>query len=203
MIRVAIIDDHFVVRFGIKAIVGMEKDMILAGEAEEAADVISFIRRFRPDIILLDIKMPGVDGLEALKKILSAEPQSKVIMLTTSDADNDIYTALSLGAKGYLLKDRDAKTIVDAIRAVASGGKFIPAAIRESFELRHMTPDLTPREAEVLRLVADGLSNEKISLLLGIGYTTTKFHVKNLLQKLNAHDRTELAAEARRRGFVK
>ena len=203
MIRAAIVDDHFVVRFGIKAMLDNQPDISFAGEASNALDVVGFVRATHPDVLLLDIRMPERDGIDALREIMGAFPNQKVIMLTTSEADNDVYQSLSLGAKGYLLKDRDSRAIVNAVRTVAAGGKFVPDAVRDRFKEGQLTPELTRRESDVLALVVDGLSNEEISTKLDISYAAVKFHVSNLLMKLDCRDRVALATSALRRGFVK
>ena len=203
MIRVAIVDDHFVVRFGLKAMLDNQPDISFAGEASNALDVVGFVRATHPDVLLLDIRMPERDGIDALREIMGAFPNQKVIMLTTSEADNDVYQSLSLGAKGYLLKDRDSRAIVNAVRTVAAGGKFVPDAVRDRFKEGQLTPELTRRESDVLALVVDGLSNEEISTKLDISYAAVKFHVSNLLMKLDCRDRVALATSALRRGFVK
>lgn len=202
MIRVAVIDDHFIVRIGLRTIVETHADMAFAGEAESAENVTAFLRETRSDVLLLDVRMPGTDGLAALKEILAADPSQKVIMLTTSDADNDIFTALNLGAKGYLLKDRDAKAIVTAIRSVAAGGKFIPDAVRERYRERQMMEGFTPREKEILELIVAGRSNAEIGTALGLSYEHIKSYSKRIFAKLGVHDRVNAATEAIRRGFV-
>ncbi|MBQ3747666.1 MAG: response regulator transcription factor [Kiritimatiellae bacterium] len=203
MIRVAIIDDHFVVRVGLRSIVEMQSDMAFVGEAASAANIVSFFDRVKCDVLFLDIRMPGKDGLDALDELLAARPAAKVIMLTTSEADNDVYESLSSGAKGYLLKDRDSLAIVDAVHRVAAGGTFIPDAVKDLYKQRQMTPNPTKREKEVLELVVKGLTNEQIAKTLDISYKAAKFHVGNLFMKLDVADRTKLVAVAIRRGFVK
>lgn len=203
MIRVAVIDDHFIVRIGLRTIVETHADMTFAGEAESAEDVVTFLKQSRPDVLLLDVRMPGKDGLSALEEILSADPSQKVIMLTTSDADNDIFTAINLGAKGYLLKDRDAKAIVTAIRAVAEGGKFIPDAVRERYRERKMMDNFTPREKEILDLLVAGRTNAEIGEELGVSYEHIKAYSKRIFSKLGVHDRVNAVTESIRRGFTR
>ena len=203
MTRVAIIDDHSVVRVGLKAIVGMEKDFIFAGERPNAADAVAFVKSAKPDVLLLDIRMPDKDGLEALKEILAANPSQAVIMLTTSDADNDIYSAIKLGARGYLLKDRDSDDIAKAIRVVADGGTFIPESVRELYRERQMMDELTPRETEVLSLMVGGYSNKEIASGLGVSIETIKSQTKSIFDKLGVEGRVSAVTEAIRRGLVK
>ena len=203
MIRVAIIDDHYVVRVGLKTIIEMDDELELVGEAASGEGAAAFILTTKPDVLLLDIRMPGKDGIETLESIMTVKPSQKVVMLTTSDADDEVYRALNLGARGYLLKDRDSDAICKAIKAVHAGGKFIPEAVKEIFRRRQMMADLTPREREVLELVADGLTNDDVAKRLGISYESVKVHMKHLLFKFDVHDRTELVSLAMRGGFVK
>lgn len=203
MIRVAVIDDHFLVRVGLQAVVGVHPDIEFCGESESAADIVGFVDKVRPDVLLLDIRMSERDGIDALAELLEKRPAQKVLMLTTSEADNDVYQALSLGAKGYLLKDRDSLVLVDAIRRVAEGGKYIPDAVRELYRNRQMTPELTPREESVLALVVKGLGNDEIASSLGISYQVVKYHVSQIFIKLGVRDRAQLVGEALRRGFAK
>ena len=203
MIRVAVIDDHFVVRFGLKAMLDNQPDISFAGEASNALDAVGFVKATRPDVLLLDIRMPERDGIDALREIRSAFPNQKVIMLTTSDADNDVYESLNLGAKGYLLKDRDATEITKALTTVMNGGKYVPEAVRELFRKRQMTPDLTARELEVLRLLPTGMTNDAIAERLGVGKDAIKNHLRNIFVKLDVNDRVSAAREAVTRGFLK
>jgi len=155
-----------------------------------------------PDLVLLDIRMPDRDGIAVLEDILLMRPQQKVIMLTTSDADNDVYRALNLGARGYLLKDRDANEIPDAIHRVMNGGKYVPDVVMELFRKRQMTANLTPREEEVMKHLRDGLTNETIATRMGITRDSVKLHLKNIFAKLGVSDRISALREAVTRGFL-
>ena len=203
MIRVAIIDDHYVVRVGLKTIIDMDYELEFVGEAASGNGAAAFVLTTKPDVLLLDIRMPGKDGIETLADILAVKPSQKVVMLTTSDADDEVYRALNGGASGYLLKDRDSDAICMAIKTVNAGAKFIPDAVKEIYRRRQMMPELTPRERDVLELVADGMSNDEMAKRLGISYESVKVHMKHLLFKFEAKDRTELVAAAIRGGFVK
>ena len=203
MISVAIIDDHYVVRLGIRTIVEMDGELSFAGEAADGTEAAAFVCRVKPDVLLLDIRMPDRDGLDALADILMARPEQKVVMLTTSDTEEEVHRALTLGAKGYLLKDRDSNDICRAVKTVADGGRFIPAAVREIFNRRQMMDDLTPREHEVLGLVIQGCSNEVIAQSLGMAETSVKVHMKHILSKFDASNRTELVIKAFKQGFAK
>ncbi len=204
MIKVVIIDDHAVVRMGLKYVLGVKKnDFDLVGEWPGGVGAVDFVKRMDPDVVLLDIRMPDKDGLTVLKELLAVRPKQKVIMLTTSDADNDVYTALTAGAKGYLLKDRDATEIAKAIAYVMQGGKYVPQAVKELFQKRQMTPDLTPREVEVMTHLRDGLTNEAIATRMGVTKDAVKLHLKNIFIKLDVTDRVSAVREAIQRGFVK
>ena len=204
MIKVVIIDDHAVVRMGLKYVLGVKKsEYSFAGEYACGNGAVDFVNRTNPDVVLLDINMPDKNGIEVLKEILAARPDQKVVMLTTSDADNDVYTSLNLGAKGYLLKDRDATEIYKAISTVMNGGRFVPEAVMELFQKRQMTPSLTPRELEVLRNLQEGITNETIAERMGITKDAVKLHLKNIFNKLDVNDRVSAVRESVTRGFVR
>ena len=202
MIKVFIIDDHAVVRMGLKATLPLEGDIEVVGEASTGDGAAAKVLAAKPDITLLDIRLPFKDGLEVLSEILLLSPDAKVIMLTTSEADNHVYEAIERGAKGYIVKDRDADDILKAVRTVASGGNFIPQAVKELYQHRQMTGGLTPQETEVLRLMAKGLKSAQIGDELGISADGVKYHVKNIVAKLNVPDRAAAVAEAIKRGFL-
>ncbi|MBQ3672258.1 MAG: response regulator transcription factor [Kiritimatiellae bacterium] len=204
MIKVVVIDDHAVVRMGLKYVLGVKKqDFEFAGEWPGGEGAVEFVERTNPDVVLLDIHMPDRNGLAVLRELRAKRPAQKVIMLTTSDADNDVYESLNLGAKGYLLKDRDATEITKALTTVMNGGKYVPEAVRELFRKRQMTPDLTARELEVLRLLPTGMTNDAIAERLGVGKDAIKNHLRNIFVKLDVNDRVSAAREAVTRGFLK
>ena len=204
MTRVVVIDDHAVVRMGLKYVLGVRKqDFEFVGEWPGGIGAVDFVKRTDPDVVLLDIRMPDLDGLSVLRNLIAVRPGQKVIMLTTSDADNDVYTALTLGAKGYLLKDRDATEITNAINRVMQGGKYVPEAVMELFRKRQMSPGLTPREQEVIENLRDGLTNEAIAAEMGVTKDAVKLHLKNIFVKLDVNDRVSAVREAISRGFVK
>ena len=202
MIKVAIIDDHSVVRMGFKYMLAFAKDMKLVGEATGGEGAAKFVAECRPDVVLLDVRMPDVDGIAALSEILSSAPQTKVIMLTTSDTEEDVYRALSLGAKGYILKETEPNMLLDSIRAVASGGMCVPDAIRRIYEARASEKSLTAREREILRYISKGFSNDEIGKQLGISANTVKAHVASILSTLGAGDRAESVAIGIQRGLI-
>ena len=204
MIKVVVIDDHAVVRMGLKYVLGVRKnEFAFVGEWPGGDGAVDFVKKTDPDVVLLDIRMPDRDGIAVLRDILAVRPQQKVIMLTTSDADNDVYQALTIGAKGYLLKDRDATEITSALNRVMQGGKYVPQQVMELFRKRQMTPELTPRENEVLVHLRDGLTNESIADKLGVTKDMIKLHLKNIFNKLDVNDRLSAVREAYTRGFLK
>ena len=202
MIKVAIIDDHSVVRMGFKYMLAFAKDMKLVGEATGGEGAAKFVAECRPDVVLLDVRMPDVDGIAALSEILSSAPQTKVIMLTTSDTEEDVYRAISLGAKGYILKETEPNVLLDSIRAVASGGMCVPDAIRRIYEARASEKGLTAREREILLYISKGFSNDEIGKQLGISANTVKAHVASILSTLGAGDRAESVAIGIQRGLI-
>jgi DNA-binding NarL/FixJ family response regulator len=212
-IRVLLADDERLVRAGFRMILKAESDMEVVGEAADGIEAVDQASRLRPDVVLMDIRMPTLDGLEATRRIL-ARPDSppRVIVLTTFDRDEYVYEALRAGASGFLLKDAPEDRLVAAIRVAADGGSmFAPSATRRLIEefvqrgrrkARPELEDLTPRELEVLRLVAGGLSNEEIAAKLVVSEHTAKTHVAHILRKLNLRDRTQVVVLAYESGIV-
>ena len=204
MISIAIVDDHAMVRMGLKYVINLHSDEFsFAGEHPCGTGAGAFVANTKPDILLLDICMPDRDGIKVLEDVLLVRPEQKVIMLTTSEADNDVYRALNMGAKGYLLKDRDSDDLFKAARAVANGGTFVPEAVRELYRQRQMTEDLTPKEGEVLEKLAGGLSTDGIADSMSISDNAVKKHLKSIFSKLGVSDRVNAVTEAIRRGFVR
>ena len=203
MIKVAIIDDHAVVRMGMKYVLSMDDEFVFAGEYPRGEGAAEWLAKIEPDVVLLDIYMPDKNGLAVLKEIREKLPEQKVLMLTTSVADNDAYEAMRLGAHGYLLKDRDAADIYKAIRIVAGGAKYFPDAVRDLIRERQMTPTPSPREQDVLEELVRGGSNEEIAARLGISLSGVKNHLQSLFVKLGVNDRAEAVAAAIKRGFVR
>lgn len=203
MTKVFIVDDHAVVRMGLKATLPLEGDVEIVGEAVSGDGAAQAVITAKPDVTLLDIRLPGKDGLDVLAELMNANPDAKVIMLTTSEADNHVYEALKRGARGYVVKDRDADEILTAVRMVASGAKYIPNTVRALYRERQMMADLTAREQETLEMMAAGRRNGEIAEKFGISVDGVKMHVKHILEKFNVADRTAAVAEALRRGFIK
>nr|WP_213456433.1 response regulator transcription factor [Micromonospora sp. NBRC 107566] len=210
-VRVAVVDDDELIRVGLRAIIDAAGDLGVVAEAGSGADVPDLVARYRPDVVLMDVRMPGIDGIRATELLLasSAEPP-RVLVITTFENDEYVYAALRAGASGFLLKRSRPAEVVEAIRVVARGESLVfPAAIRRLAGAyagpggdRLRGAGLTDREAEVLRLVAAGRSNAEIAEELVLGVETVKTHVGNVLAKLNARDRTQAVIAAYESGFV-
>ena len=196
-IRVIIVDDHAVVRSGLEQLLATTDDIELVGTATNGNEAIDRVQELRPDVVLMDLSMPELDGVEATRRISETHPDSHVLVLTSFSDQSRILDALGAGADGYLLKHSDPDDIADAIRAVHAGGSPLdPKAARtllESRRNRRAAPQLTDREREVLRLVRDGLANKQIARRLGIAERTVKAHLTSVFQRLGVTDRTQAA----------
>ena len=202
VIRILTVDDHPLLRKGIAALVNAEADLKLVAEASNGKEAIDAFRTHQPDVTLMDLQMPGVDGLEAIGAIREEFPEAKIIVLTTYSGDTQVLRALKAGARGYLLKGHVHKELLDTIRAVHAGQKRIPPEIAAELA-QHATDDpLTGREIDVLRLVSAGNSNKHIADQLAIGESTVKSHVTNIMSKLSANDRTHAVTIALKRGII-
>jgi DNA-binding NarL/FixJ family response regulator len=208
-IRVLVADDHPMLREGLVTVLDTQQDFEVVGEAANGSEVVQFAERLKPDVILLDLEMPGMDGIAALEKLRDAGSGAQSIVFTAYDTDERILGALRAGARGYMLKGASRMEIFDAIRTVHSGGSLLQPLVTDRL-LDHMSreqtspePDpLTPRELEVLGLLTLGLANREIAERLYIGERTAKFHVSSILAKLGAENRTEAARIAVHRGLV-
>jgi len=213
VIRVLIVDDQVLVRTGFRLILSAEPDLEVVGEAGDGGEAIALARTTAPDVVLMDVRMPDVDGIEATQAIVREPTSPRVLVLTTFDLDDVVYDALRAGASGFLLKDAPEERLLTAIRVVADGGSlFAPSVTRRLIEefARRATPaapptleELTPRELEVLRLVAGGLSNGEIATRLVVSEHTVKTHVAHILQKLDLRDRTQAVVLAYESGLVR
>ena len=201
-IRILAVDDHPLIRSGLRAVIASEPDMAVVGEAANGEEAIEAYREYRPDVVLMDLRMPVMDGLSATVAIIREFPDAKIVALTTYEGDADIHRALSAGARGYLLKDMMRSQLLQVIRTVQSGQRAIPAAIAARLAEYIPRIELTPRELEVLQLMAKGFSNPEIASTLGRTETTMKVHVSNILQKLQTTDRTEAVTVAIQRGIL-
>ena len=202
-IRILVADDHPVVRDGIVSIIEVEKDMRVVAQAEDGVEAVELVEKFRPDIVLLDLRMPRLDGLEAIAQIQSRHVAGKVIVLTTFESERDVHVSLQAGARGYLLKDTCRQALLETIRQVYGGKTCIPPRIGQRLAESMNRPGLSARELDVLNLVSKGESNKIIGDLLGITEGTVKTHVKSLLNKLKAPGRTAAVREAVHLGLVR
>jgi DNA-binding NarL/FixJ family response regulator len=200
---VLVVDDHALFRTGVANIINQESDLCVVAEAGNGAEAIDAFERHRPDVTLLDLRMPVMDGVEAVRRIRAREPQARVIVLTTYDTDDEIARALKAGAKAYVLKDIGADDLIACIRDVLAGKTYLaPAAAAKLAEgVSHV--QLTPRELATLRLTADGKANKEIAAELGISERTVKTHLGHLFEKLGVTSRTEAIKVATRRGLVR
>ena len=201
-IRVLIVEDHNVVRQGLVALLNVVEGLEVVGEAADGVEAIAQYRKSRPDITLVDLRLPKMSGVEVIQRIRMEAPQARLIVLTTYDGDEDIYRALKAGAKGYLLKGMTTQELIATIREVHAGKSHIPPAIAEKLAERMGTEELTPREADVLEQIVNGKSNKEIATELAISEATVKTHINSLLSKLGVTDRTQAATAAIRRGIV-
>lgn len=201
-IRVLCVDDHPLVRKGIASILANEADMQLVGEAGDGLEAVEAFRLLRPDVTLMDLRMPQMDGIEATKLIRREDPEARIIALTSYDGDQEIYRSLEAGVRGYILKEMVHTEIVRAIRVVHSGKRLMPAEVAERLSEHFPQVTLTPREVEVLTFVAQGLGNKEIGAQLGTAAGTVKMHLQNILCKLGASDRTHAVTLAVRRGII-
>jgi DNA-binding NarL/FixJ family response regulator len=201
-IRILVADDHFVVRMGLIALVNTEEDLEVIGEANDGNQAVDLFEKLKPDLVLMDLRMPIKDGIAATTEIFSKHPHARVLMLTTYDGDTDIHRAIQSGAQGYVLKNATGVELIPALRAVAAGQKWIPKEISARLASRKVFEELTPRELEVLRQIARGLANKEIGDTLKITEHTVKDHLKHILGKLQVADRTEAVTVALQRGII-
>jgi DNA-binding NarL/FixJ family response regulator len=202
VIRVIVVDDHPVVRFGLAAIISLQPDMDVVGEAGSGEEVCALCASRPADVVLMDLRLPGMSGVEAIKRLRGTHPDLRFIVLTTYDGDEDIHRALEAGAQAYLLKGMAHTDVTAAIRKVHSRMKCIPPPISKKLAERLPHSELSPREMEVLQLIAKGQSNREIGKALGIAEATVKWHVNLILSRLGVSDRTEAIVAALQRGIM-
>jgi two-component system NarL family response regulator len=212
-IRVLVADDHALFRKALAAVFADEDDVELVGEASDGEEAVRMAAELVPDVVLMDVRMPKILGIEAARQIKSEQPTTKIVMLTVSDEEEDLFEAIKAGASGYLLKEVDPAEIADALRQIHEGHSLLSpavasklvsefAAISKRTDERAMRPTLTDRELEVLRLAADGLTNRQIGRRLGISENTVKNHIRNILEKLHLHSRMEAVLYAVREELI-
>jgi two-component system, NarL family, response regulator len=196
------VDDHRVMLDGLALLIGRQPDMEVVAAATSGEEAVELFRRHSPDVILMDLQLPTMSGLEAIQAICGEREAARVVVLTMYQGDEDIYRALEAGAAAYVLKDALSDDLVRVIREVHSGMRPIPSEVEAMLDTRRTQPSLTPREIEVVRLIAEGLRNKEIGFTLGISEQTAKVHVKNILAKLSVNDRTAIIPIALRRGII-
>jgi two-component system NarL family response regulator len=201
-IRILVAEDHLVARVGVSTIVNMQPDMTVVAEASNGQQALELFRKQRPDVTLLDLRMPGMGGVEAATAIRAEFPTARMIALTTYGGDEDIRRALAAGVLAYLTKDVLHDELLKAIRAVHAGQTYLPAAVAAALAAQLPRPDLSAREVQVLGLIVRGLANKQIAYTLNIAEHTVKNHVKNILSKLGVQDRTQAATAAIQRGII-
>ena len=201
-IRIVCIDDHPIVREGLASIIALQSDMEMAGEAESGAQGLALFRRLKPDIALVDLRLPDMNGHELTRQILEHSPEARIIVLTSFEGDADIERALAAGARGYVVKGVPREELLGAIRAVHAGKKHIHGSVAEKLAEHMGSEKLSERELQVLKEMAAGKRNKEIGAELSIAEDTVKMHVKNILEKLQVNDRTEAVTVALRRGIL-
>jgi DNA-binding NarL/FixJ family response regulator len=201
-LRLLLVDDHIVVRMGLAFMINSQPDMSVAGEAGTGAEAVDLLTKAAPDVVLMDLRLPDMTGIECTAKLRKVNPDARIIILTTYGGDENIYRALQEGARGYLLKDMGRDEILCTVRAVAAGQSCLPPTVAAALAQRLPEADLSAREIEILRFIARGRSNKEIGGHLGISESTVKGHINHLLSKLRANDRTEAVTLGLRRGLI-
>ena len=202
MIRILIAEDHMIARAGVGAIVNAQPDMTVVAEATNGQQAVALYREHRPDVTLMDMRMPIMTGFESVSAIRAEFPHARIVALSTFGGDEDIRRALMAGVQAYLTKDVLHDELIEAIRAVHAGQKYLPPPVAAALAAQLPRPDLSARELDVLRLIVQGLSNKQIAFTLGIAEHTVKNHVKSILSKLGVDDRTQAATAAIQRGII-
>jgi len=200
-ITILIVDDHPIMRLGIAGIINTQNDMTVCAQAGSGEEAVGLFQKHHPDITLMDLRLPGMSGLEALRAIRRIDPHARCVVLTTYEGDEDIYQAITAGALGYIIKGMSHDNLVDALRKVRSGCRYLPSPIARSLEDRTPNSNLSAREREVLSLMAHGKSNKDIANALGITEATVKCHVGVILERLGVTDRTQAVIAALQRGL--
>ncbi len=199
--RILVVDDHPIMRLGVAAIIDAQSDMRVIAQAGSGEEAVLLFRKHRPDITMMDLRLPGMSGLEAIRVIRQDEPNAKCLVLTTYEGDEDIHQAIAAGAVGYIIKGMSHELLVNALRRVRSGSNFLPPPVMRTLADRTPNSDLSPREREVLSLMVRGNSNKEIANALGITEATVKCHVSVILLRLGVNDRTQAVIAALQRGL--
>jgi DNA-binding NarL/FixJ family response regulator len=203
IIKILVVDDHFVVRMGLVALINTEPDLKVIGEADDGVQAIALFEKLKPDLVLMDLRMPGKSGHDATKHICRLAVAAHVLVLSAFDGDEDIHAALEAGARGYVLKSSTGDELIPAIRAVASGKRWLSPTVTNRLKSRNAYEQLTARELDVLNQLARGLANKEIAEALKISEYTTKDHLKSILAKLRVADRTQAVTAALQRGIIR
>lgn len=201
-IRVLVVDDHPITRFGIAAIIQATPDMTVVAQAGSGEEAVELYDKHLPDIVLMDLRLPGMSGVEAIRTVVARHRQARFVVLTTYEGDEDIHQALQAGARSYIVKGMPHEALVNALRRVHAGGRFLPPPVSRALLSRIPNSDLSAREREVLSLIVRGRSNREIASDLGITEATVKCHVSVILMRLNVSDRTQAVVTALRRGLA-
>ncbi|MGB0124564.1 MAG: response regulator transcription factor [Silvibacterium sp.] len=201
-IKVLVVDDHPLMRVGIAAIINARPDMIAVAQAGSGEESVDLFEQHLPDVTLMDLRLTGISGVTAIQRIRSRHGQARFVVLTTYEGDEDIHQALAAGAQGYMIKGMPHQALIDAVRQVHAGGRFLPRPVKLALASRTPNSDLSSRERQVLALLAGGKSNKEIATVLGITEATVKCHVSVILMRLNASDRTQAVVVALQRGLV-
>ena len=201
-IKIMVVDDHMLIRMGLVTASKVERDIAVVAEVEDGEAALENFRKHRPDVVIMDLRMPGMDGIETIKSLRQEFAGAKILVLSTYGSEEDIYRAVQAGASGYLLKDMPLKRIVEAIRTIHSGLSYFPEEISSRIANRLNRPVLTAREVDVLQMVAKGKSNREIGDELGIVEGTVKAHITNIFAKLHAVDRTQAVTNAIKQGVL-
>lgn len=202
-ISLLIVDDHFVVRSGLSASLQLEPGFRVAGDVADGSEALGAYQRTRPDVVLMDLQLPGMDGVAATKALTDFDPDARVLIYSTFERNDELLAAFTAGARGYVSKSASREDLIQAVRAVARGVFHVPAALARQLNALRAGTGITAREREVLALITIGSANKEIAAKLGIAEDTVKHHVSSILEKLNAKDRAQAAVEGLRRGIVK
>jgi len=200
--RILVVDDHFMVRMGLSSSLNAEEDMEVIAEAGNGADALKAYRELRPGLVLMDVRLPGMSGPDAVAAIMREFPEARILMLSTHSGEEEIYRSLQAGARGYILKSAMREELLRAIREVRDGKRYLDPTLAPLLAERMTHRSLTSRELEVLKMVAQGMGNKEIAAALNIAEVTVKLHVSHVLEKLNVKDRTEAATAALKRGIL-
>jgi DNA-binding NarL/FixJ family response regulator len=201
-IRILIVDDHPIMRIGIAALIASSDEMTCVGQAGTGEEAMEMYRALKPDITMMDLRLPGISGVETIRKIRATSPAARFIVLTTYEGDEDIHQAMEAGASGYLVKGLPQDMLVNAVKRVHTGGRYLPPPMSQALAARTPDSNLSARERQVLELLAKGKANKEIAAELHISEATVKCHVSVILMRLNASDRTQAVVNALQRGLV-